>query len=112
MMSFIVSCAFLLVIFFAVTNEDKPQGAAIPVLVLTALAVGSCFIAWRWEKVGGVIVILSALCLNVAAYSASLSFGLGRLSLGLSLIYGVPFLIVGVLFWLSGRRNEHPDKTS
>jgi len=87
-----------------VTNEDKPQGAAIPVLALLVLNIAACFAAWRWEKVGGVVVIIGSLCLSVAAYSASLTFGLGSQSVLPSLIYGAPFLIMGILFWVSGQR--------
>jgi len=102
--SIAVSGVFLLILFLAVTNEDKPQGAAIPVLALLGLTIAATLAAWRWEKVGGVVVVLLALCLSVAAYSASRAFGLGSLSLLPSLIYGVPFLAVGSAFWICGQR--------
>jgi hypothetical protein len=104
LLSIVISGVFLLIIFLAVTNEDKPQGAAIPVLVLLALTIVGCFSAWRWEKVGGVVVVIGALCQSVAAYLASLTFGLSSLSFLPSLIYGAPFLVVGVLFWVCGQR--------
>ena len=102
--SIVISSAFLLIIFLAVTNEDKPQGAAIPLLALLALTIAACFAAWRWEQVGGVVVVIGALCLSVASYSASLTFGLGAQSFLAPLIYGVPFLVVGILFWVGGQR--------
>ena len=102
--SIAVSGVFLLILFLAVTNEDKPQGAAIPVLALLGLTIAATLAAWRWEKVGGVVVVLLALCLTVAAYSASRAFGLGSLSFLPPLIYGVPFLAVGSAFWICGHR--------
>lgn len=99
--SIVVSGVFLLILFLAVTNEDKPQGASIPFLALLGLTIAATLAAWRWEKVGGVVVVLLSLCLSVAAYSASRAFGLGSLSV---LLYGVPFLAVGSAFWICGQR--------
>jgi hypothetical protein len=96
--------AFLLVLCLAVTNEDKPQGPAITILVLLGLTMASSFAAWRWEKAGGAFVIVGALGTGVAAYSASLQLGLGWQSLLPALIYGTPFLVIGILFWVCGHR--------
>lgn len=41
---------FLLILFLAVTNEDKPQGLAIPILILLICTILASFAAWRWEK--------------------------------------------------------------
>jgi hypothetical protein len=106
LLSIIVSCSYLFIVFLAVANEDKPQGMAISVLVLLALTIAGCFVAWRWERIGGVVIVISALCLSVVVYSASLNFGLGSLSFLPSLIYGIPFLAVGILFWICGQRVE------
>jgi hypothetical protein len=105
LLSIAISCTFLFILFLAVANEDKPQGAAISVLALLVLTLVGCFAAWRWERVGGVVVIIGAICLSVAAYSASLAFGLGSMSFIPALIYGVPFLIVGSLFWICGHQS-------
>lgn len=104
LLSIIVSCAFLFIMVLAITNEDKPQDMAIPVLAFLTLTIAGCFVAWRWERIGGVVVVISALCLSVVAYSASLNVGLGSLSFLPSLIYGIPFLAVGILFWICGQR--------
>ena len=104
--SLVISCVFLLIAFLAVTNEDKPQGAAVSVPVLLVLTIAACFAAWRWEKVGGVIVVIGALCLGVATCASSLTVGLGSVGFLLSLIYSVPFLVVGILFWISGKSND------
>ena len=113
MLSILISCIFLLILFLAVTNEDKPQGMAIPVLALLVLAIAGSFAAWRWEKIGGLVVIISALCLGVAAFSASLNYGLGSMGFLPTLIYGLPFLVVGCLFWVCGTgaksSSDRPD---
>ncbi|MBI5035166.1 MAG: hypothetical protein HZB51_31965 [Chloroflexi bacterium] len=69
------------------------------------LTIVSSFAAWRWEKVGGVVVIMGALGQSVAAFLSSFYFGLGALSFLSVLIYGVPFLIVGILFLLTSQRE-------
>jgi hypothetical protein len=105
LLSVLVSSMFLLIIFLAITNEDKPQEMAIPVLALLALTIMGCLVAWRWEKVGGVVVVTGALCLYIAASLSGLTVGLGSLSFLVSLIYGAPFLIVGILFLVCSQRT-------
>ncbi len=104
-LSIVINSVFLLIVFLAVTNEDKPQGVAIFILALLGLTIMGCFISWRWEKFGGIVVVIGALCLSGAAFSASLTFGVNSLSVLPPLIYGAPFLIVGILFWVSGQRT-------
>ena len=108
--SLAINSVFLFILVLAVTNEDKPQGLAIPVLLLLVLAMVSCLAAWRWERGGGIAVLVSAVCLGVAAYSASRTYSLGPHFLA-PLVYAAPFLLVGTLFLLaalgqmrSGRR--------
>jgi zinc transporter ZupT len=95
--SLAINSVFLLILFLALTNEDKPQGAAIPVLVLLALTMGSCFAAWRWERAGGIAVLVGAVCLGGATYTASRTYGAGPRFLA-PLLYAVPYLLVGTLF--------------
>lgn len=102
-LSVVTDAAFLIIVVLALTNEDRPQGAAIAVLALLLLTLAATFAAWRWERVGGTVVVLLALCLGIAAYSASSAIGLGSASLLPALIYSVPFLLVGCLFWVSGQ---------
>jgi hypothetical protein len=109
--SVVVSGSFLLVLFLAFTNEDKPQGMAILLLTLLALTIMACFAAWRWERVGGGAVIIGTLGTSVAALLSSLTLGLGWLSFLPSLIYGVPFLVVGILF-LASRQQAMTGSTS
>lgn len=100
--SILFSSEFLIIVFLALTNEDKPRGMAVPVLALLALTIAGCFAAWRWERVGGLVVVLCAIGLGIAAYLASLAFGLGP-SLLPALIYSAPFLLVGILFLACGQ---------
>jgi hypothetical protein len=103
LLSFTTSSIFLLITFLAVTNEDRPQPPAIPVLALLVLTILACLIAWRWEKVGGGLVVIGAISLGIVAYSAASAFGLGAFAFLISLIYSLPFLAVGVLFLLIGQ---------
>jgi hypothetical protein len=105
----VTSGVFLLIIALAITNEDAPRGPAIPVLFLLGLTLVTAFAAWRWERVGGLLVILLAGGLTVAAYSASRSFGLGSASFLPAFLYGGPFLVVGALFLVSSRITP-PDR--
>ena len=104
MLSIVVTGVFLLIGALAVFNEDKPQGAAVPILALLALTTLATLAAWRWERAGGLVVALLTLGLGAASYSSSQAFELGSLSLLLALLYGVPFLAVGSLFWICGQR--------
>ena len=104
MLSILVTGAFLLIGVLAVVNEDKPQGAAVPILALLALTMLATLAAWRWERAGGFVVALLALCLGAASYSASQALELRSLSLLLALLYGIPFLAVGSLFWICGQK--------
>lgn len=100
--SLVIDSVFLLILFLALSNEDKPQGAAIPVLVLLALTMVICLAAWKWERAGGIAVLVGAVCLGVAAYAASRTYGVGP-NLLIPLLYAAPFLLVGTLFLLAGR---------
>jgi hypothetical protein len=103
--SLVIDSVFLLILFLALSNEDKPQGAAIPVLVLLALTMVICLAAWRWERAGGIAVVVGAVCLGVAAYTASRTYGVGPHFLIL-LLYAAPFLLVGTLFMLAARGQK------
>jgi hypothetical protein len=103
--SLAINSVFLLILFLALTNEDKPQGAAIPILVLLTLTMGSCLAAWRWERAGGIAVLVGAVCLGVAAHSASGTYGASP-HLLIPLVYAAPFLLVGALFlWAATQRS-------
>jgi hypothetical protein len=62
------------------------------------------FAAWRWARAGGALVVAGGLGLGVAAYAASLALDLGPAGLLGPFIYGAPFVLLGTLFWISGRK--------
>ena len=100
--SLAINSVFLFILVLAVTNEDKPQGLAIPVLLLLVLAMVSCLAAWRWERAGGIAVLVSAVCLGVLVYSSSRTYGAALRFLA-PLLYAVPYLLVGTLFLWAAR---------
>ena len=102
--SLAINGVFMLILILAVTNEDKPQGPAVVVLVLLALTMLASFAAWHWRRIGGALVVAGGLCLGVAAYSASLAFGLRSSALLGMFIYGAPLVLMGILFRISGGR--------
>lgn len=102
--SLVINSAFLLILCLALTNEDRPQGPALAVLPLLVLTMAASFAAWRWARAGGALVVAGGLCLGLAAYAASLAFDLGSAGLLGPLIYGAPFVLLGTLFWISGKK--------
>ncbi|NKQ36799.1 MAG: hypothetical protein HF973_14445 [Chloroflexi bacterium] len=58
-------------------------------------------IAWRWEKVGGILLIIFGLIFSTFAY-----FSAGHNQWFAVLISGIPFLITGILFLTSRRVNN------
>jgi hypothetical protein len=75
------------------------QLGGIFLLVVAILGVG---MAWRWERVGGMMLIVSALALGLSVYQAHPILGPVGLLLAL-LIYTPLPLIAGILFLLSSR---------
>ena len=111
--SLAINSVFLLILFLALTNEDRPKGAAIPVLVFLVLTMVSCLVAWRWERVGGIAMLVCALCLGAAAYWASRIYGPGPHFLA-PLLYAVPYLLAGTLYLFAargqrGETDQHPS---
>ena len=66
----------------------------IPSLVLVAFLV----VAWKWEKLGGILIIVLSIIFFFAfdVYESWISF----------LILVLPLVIVGVLFLISSRRKK------
>jgi hypothetical protein len=108
-LSLATSGVFLLITYLAVTSEDGLKAPAIWVLALLALTILACLAAWRWEKVGGILVVVGAIGLGISATYSSSAFGLGAFAFLASLIYGLPFLLVGVLFLLSDRMARNAE---
>jgi len=94
---------FLLILILALTNEDGIQAQAVPKVILLTVAISAVGMAWRWERVGGAVLVASAVALGLSMYQSYLL--LGSLGLLLAVLIYTPLpLIVGVLFLLSSRR--------
>ena len=94
---------FLLILILALTNEDGIEAQALPKVILLTVAISAVGIAWRWERVGGAVLVASAVALGLSMYQSYPL--LGSLGLLLAVLIYTPLpLIVGVLFLLSSRR--------
>jgi len=96
---------FLLILILAFTNEDGIQAQAVPkvILLAIAIAIAGVGLAWRRERVGGAILVASAVALGLSICQSYPIFGPVGLLL-VVLIYTPLPLISGVLFLLSSRR--------
>jgi hypothetical protein len=100
-LSIVVVGIFSFFLFLAFTNEDKPEGMEFFVYIPLVVAILGCLLAWRWQKVGGVITVIAAVILSTISFLVTMEFG-GYVGAALvALIYGLPFLLVGVLFLIT-----------
>ena len=63
--------------------------------ILTVAAIG-VLIAWRWEMIGGAIMVISAVAMHGLVYLAS-----GQAAPAPVLMLSVPYFLAGVLFLIS-----------
>ena len=92
----ILAIMFTILFSFDVFGGDEPllrklMGFLmhnIPALILTVVLI----IAWRWETIGGILFIISAITASIIFKGFSGNFGI--------LIVMAPFFIVGILFIL------------
>jgi hypothetical protein len=101
--SLIAGAAFLLLLALAVTNEDPPTPAGATILALLVLELAACAAAWRWQRAGGIAVVASATALAAAVWLSAPASPGNALALGGMAIYGLPFILVGLLFVMAGR---------
>ncbi|HWR99183.1 MAG TPA: hypothetical protein VN249_01135 [Prolixibacteraceae bacterium] len=70
----------------------------IPTYILLAILI----IAWKWEKTGGIILMISGLGLSPSVFLLNFHrTGSIWMALGIVLIINIPFVMVGALFVLS-----------
>jgi hypothetical protein len=79
--------------------EASLQGTILGGLGITAVL--GVLIAWRWERIGGTIVVIGAIALSTFGYITA-----GRYKVWVALFSGGPFLVAGVLFLVSWRRSK------
>lgn len=68
---------------------------------LVAASVLSVIIAWRWEGIGGLVMVLWGFVLAIIAYVTSRPYQIFSM-----LVTGVPFMIAGSLFLASWWRSH------
>ena len=66
-LSIVASGVFLFILFLVATNEDPPEGPGIVLVALLAASIVGCIAAWRWEKIGGALVMDVTIPANTAA---------------------------------------------
>ena len=97
-----VVAIFLVILILAITNEDGIPAQAMPKVILLTMAISAVGVAWRWERVGGAVLVASAMALGFSMYQTYPLVGTLGLLLAV-LIYTPLPLIAGVLFLLSSR---------
>jgi hypothetical protein len=75
-------------------------------LIPSFILLGILIVAWRWEKIGGIILTILGIIFSVGVFMINYK----RLhsipkSLGIVAIICLPFLIAGVLFIVSHKRK-------
>lgn len=97
----LISVAFFLSFIFGEGMHDIRSGDSqqlLPFLPLLALAISGYFVAWFKEKTGGAMMVIGGLSLLVYLF-CSKDYIIG-------IIYGLPFIIPGIIFYLLGRQNR------
>jgi peptidoglycan/LPS O-acetylase OafA/YrhL len=106
--SILVCAWFAFVLVLVATNEDQPRAEVIPSLILVAINIGACFAAWRWERAGGIAIIIGAIAIGIALWVPIVNAGLTLVMPILIAAYFVPFGLVGALFvwsdWFARKR--------
>ncbi|HEX2914458.1 MAG TPA: hypothetical protein VH186_26900 [Chloroflexia bacterium] len=112
----LLTLLILLVTFWPPLRDYPPQ--ELPALLGLLTANAGIFVAWRSGQArrGGSIAAIAGVFTAIALYFSCLSIGVTPgMSLWLSIIYGLPGLLVGLLFllydWLSRQAMREPAVT-
>jgi hypothetical protein len=71
-------------------------------LIPTYILLAALFIAWNWEKIGGIILMTIGLGLSPFVFSMNWHrTGSIWVALGIVLVINIPFVMVGALFIIS-----------
>jgi len=97
-LSMLIALLFL-VFFIGEADFTEPislsVGEVFMILSIPVLLIAGIIVAWKREVLGGIIIILSVLCFNMAAMISEKYFTF-ELEFGLFLILGLMFIICGV----------------
>lgn len=81
-------------------------------LIPSYILLAALLIAWKWEKIGGIILMIIGLGFSPFVFSMN-HHRTGSVGVGLIvvLMINVPFIMVGALFWLSHylRKKANPS---
>lgn len=71
-------------------------------LIPTYILLAALFVAWNWEKIGGIILMTIGLGLSPFVFSMNWQrTGSIWVALGIVLVINIPFVMVGALFIIS-----------
>jgi hypothetical protein len=71
-------------------------------LIPTYILVAALIVAWNWEKIGGIILMVIGLGLSPFVFSMNWHrTGSIWIALGIVLVINIPFVMVGALFIIS-----------
>jgi hypothetical protein len=78
----------------------------VPTYILAALLV----VAWKWERVGGILFIVIGAVFTPVIFTLNHQRNQFSIlaSLGIVMMVTVPFIVIGVLFYLSDRLHKKP----
>ena len=77
-------------------------------LIPSFILLGILLLAWKWEKIGGILFTIIGLAFSVLVFNINYyrnHFSLGQ-TLLIVLAIAIPFVLVGVLFILSNRMKK------
>jgi hypothetical protein len=107
--------AILFISMFALDsfNGDDPLGTKILAflihLIPTYLMIALTVVAWKWENVGGILLIVTGII--GGGYLFTINYGMNHsywISLGIYAMLALPFIIAGILFlWSFSLRHRN-----
>ena len=81
-------------------------------LIPSFIFLGFLLVAWRWERVGGIIFLIIGLIFSMFVFYHN--YFVNRFSFGqcllVVLLVGIPFVLVGVLFMISSHQQKQVDQ--
>jgi hypothetical protein len=90
---------FLLVIGIGESFSEPFTLTGVGVVILFGWASVSMLIAWRWERLGGLLGILAAIALSIF-----IAITAGRNKAAAALLIPLPFVVIAAVFLLVSRR--------
>jgi len=103
-LSLVVNLFYAVILVAAFTNEDPPTATGWAVLGCVLACIVTSVAAWRWPRVGGLLVLGGAAALAVSVIVSAALQGFEPLAAIITLfVYPVPAILVGALFVADGQ---------